>query len=179
MFNGTLDDILAWEGLGIGLFVMLVINIIIILLLSKQLSERAKKVLIGVSGLVGVLLFGLIIFGVIEGSWRTWEFLVDIIGNLTITALLIYSINYNISKAEEYKSDERWKAIIAKVNHSLINYCFAVVLAITFILMIVFNFFIERDFYMNFGRVIQVAFFVLCSRYIIEMVMLKKYDKTM
>ena len=131
------------------------------------------------SSLADVLFLVFVIFGVIEGSLRSWEFLVGTVGNLTLTALMIYSISYSVSKAEEYANDERWQAIVAKVNHSLVNYYFAVVLAVTFVLMIIFNFLIERDFYMNFSRVIHVVFFVLCSRYIIEMVMLKRYDKTM
>lgn len=150
---------------------------------KKEWSKKSRKRMLCFYTVVGLIIVSITIFGIIEGSLRTWGFLVDIVGNFAMGGFLIYYSGYIAEKTEEYENDERWQMITTKVNYWIAQYYFLAIM-ITVVTLLIFptilNVFIDiPDVNVSLQRVLQVTLFILSSRYLFEIIVLKSYDKKM
>jgi len=151
---------------------------------NLEMQETANKMIRTYNGFVGLILLAVLLIGLTDGSLieyfgnsdLNWTQIFLLISS-TITFLAIFYLQRYKSKKEcEYKNDERWHAIVARVNKNLYHYN-DLLIALTALAMIVpFLFTDASTWYVNYERVTTIIFFILSSRNIIELIQLHVYD---
>jgi|GEM_PF-2250992 len=155
--------------------------------LSPELAEPANKMIITYNAFVGILLIGMFLVGLADGSLveyfrsdeANWDSIISIGGSTLAFVFISTTAKYKLSMESMYKNDERWQSIVANVNKKLYGYHVFLV-GLTVIVMIVGTIVGgDENLYINFQFMIMAIFVILASRDLVELFLLRKYDRTM
>jgi len=105
--------------------------------------------------------------------------IISIAGSLIVLVMSTLLTKHKAKKDSEYRNDERWLSIKNKATKGL-NHYHVFLLASTALAMIVGTIWGGREvLYVNFEITIMVIFVMLASRDLVELFLLRQYDKSM
>ena len=153
---------------------------------SQEMTGVANKFIMTYNAFVGIILIGAIVIGLIDGSlieyFRTddnaWRQIFSIGGSTIAFVFIATTAKYKLTMENAYKNDERWQSIVTTVNKKLYNY-HVFLIGVTVCVMITGTIWAgDGSFYVNFEMMLMAIFVILASRDVVELFLLRKYDKS-